>query len=127
MSFRRSKKVLREASGTYVNGVWSAGARSVVTTLASAQPVSLGRDMQSLPEGRHLSDYIKLYSSNLLNVTKDGEGSQPDIIVHEGYGYELIDVDKNQSGVIPHYKYIGVKVFKYTTDSDWTTGVTKRP
>lgn len=127
MSFRKLKDVLREAAGTYTNGVWAAGARSAVTTLASVQPVVMGQDMHALPEGRHLSDFVKLYTNDKLNVTADGEGVQPDIIIHEGYGYELVSIFANQSGVISHYKYIGSKVFKFTTTADWLSGALKRP
>lgn len=127
MSFRKVKDVLREAAGTYTNGVWAPGARSAVTTLASVQPVVMGQDMHALPEGRHLSDFVKLYTNDKLNVTADGEGVQPDIIIHEGYGYELVSIFANQSGVISHYKYIGAKVFKFTTTADWLSGALKRP
>lgn len=127
MSFRKLKDILREAAGTYTNGVWAPGARSALTTLASVQPVVMGQDMQALPEGRHLSDFVKLYTSDKLNVTADGEGVQPDIIIHEGYGYELVSISANQSGVISHYKYIGSKVFKFTTTADWLSGALKRP
>ena len=127
MSFRKSKDVLREAAGTYTTGVWAPGARSAVTTLASVQPVVMGQDMHALPEGRHLSDFVKLYTNDKLNVTADGEGVQPDIIIHEGYGYELVSIFANQSGVISHYKYIGSKVFKFTTTADWLSGALKRP
>lgn len=127
MSFRKLKDILREAAGTYTNGVWAPGARSAVTTLASVQPVVMGQDMHALPEGRHLSDFVKLYTNDKLNVTADGEGVQPDIIIHEGYGYELVSIFANQSGVISHYKYIGSKVFKFTTTADWLSGALKRP
>jgi len=127
MSFRKLKDVLREAAGTYTNGMWAPGARSAVTTLASVQPVVMGQDMHALPEGRHLSDFVKLYTNDKLNVTADGEGVQPDIIIHEGYGYELVSIFANQSGVISHYKYIGAKVFKFTTTADWLSGALKRP
>ena len=127
MSFRRSKHVLREAAGTYTDGVWSPGVRIALTTLASVQPVAVGQDMHALPEGRHLSDFVKIYTNNRLNVTADGEGVQPDIIIHEGYGYELVSISANQSGVISHYKYIGSKVFKFTTIADWLSGALKRP
>lgn len=127
MSFRKLKDVLREAAGTYTNGVWAPGARSAVTTLASVQPVVMGQDMHALPEGRHLSDFVKLYTNDKLNVTADGEGVQPDIVIHEGYGYELVSIFANQSGVISHYKYIGSKVFKFTTTADWLSGALKRP
>ena len=127
MSFRKLKDILREAAGTYSNGVWAPGARSAVTTLASVQPVVMGQDMHALPEGRHLSDFVKLYTNDKLNVTADGEGVQPDIVIHEGYGYELVSIFANQSGVISHYKYIGSKVFKFTTTADWLSGALKRP
>lgn len=127
MSFRKLKDVLREAAGTYTNGVWAPGARSALTTMASVQPVVMGQDMHALPEGRHLSDFVKLYTNDKLNVTADGEGVQPDIIIHEGYGYELVSIFANQSGVISHYKYIGAKVFKFTTTADWLSGALKRP
>ena len=125
MSFRKPKDILREAAGTYTNGVWAPGARSALTTLASVQPVTMGQDMHALPEGRHLSDFVKLYTNDKLNVT--AEGVQPDIIIHEGYGYELVSIFANQSGVISHYKYIGVKVFKFTSASDWLSGALTRP
>ena len=127
MSFRKLKDILREAAGTYMNGVWAPGARSALTTLASVQPVVMGQDMHALPEGRHLSDFVKLYTNDKLNVTADGEGVQPDIIIHEGYGYELVSIFANQSGVISHYKYVGSKVFKFTTTADWLSGALKRP
>jgi len=127
MSFRKLKDILREAAGTYMIGVWAPGSRSALTTLASVQPVVIGQDMHALPEGRHLSDFIKLYTTDKLNVTADGEGVQPDIIIHEGYGYELVSIFANQSGVISHYKYVGSKVFKFTTTADWLSGALKRP
>ena len=127
MSFRKQKDILREAVGAYTNGKWAPGARSALTTLASAQPVVMGQDMHALPEGRHLSDFVKLYTNDKLNVTADGEGVQPDIIIHEGYGYELVSIFANQSGLISHYKYIGAKVFKFTTTADWLSGALKRP
>ena len=126
-SFRKPKPVLREASGAYVDGKYVSGARSVVSTRASGQPTVSRQDMEALPEGRHLSDLAKFYTDDLLNITADGENVQPDIIVHEGYGYELVSIFKNQSSVISHYKYIGVKVFKFTTDADWISGALKRP
>ena len=127
MSFRKPKTVLRESAGTYTNGNWTPGARSAMTTIASAQPVVMGQDLQALPEGRHLSDVVKFYTTDRLQVTADGEGVQPDIVVHEGYGYELTSIFANQSGVINHFKYIGVKVFRFTSTADWLSGALKRP
>lgn len=127
MSFRKSKQVLREQAGAYISGSWVPGTRTVLTTSASAQPVVVGRDLKAVPEGRHMSDFIKLYTNDRLQVAADGEGIQPDIIVHEGYGYELVDMSPNQSNVINHFKFVGVKVFKFTTIADWLSGALKRP
>ena len=74
-----------------------------------------------------LSETKKFYSSVKLKTTADGENTQPDIVVHGGYGYELVSAFDNQSGVINHYKYIGIKIFKVGATSDWTNGTLKRP
>lgn len=125
--FRKPITVLREAVGGYTNGVYVPGARTATTTLASVQPVKMGTDMQALPDGRHMSDFKKLYSSDRLQVAADGEGLQPDIIVHGGYGYEIVDLDENQSDVINHYRYLACKIFKYTNSAAWVAGTLKRP
>lgn len=125
-SFRKPKKVLRESTGSYVGGDWVPGSRSVTEALMSVQPVVMGQDIQVMPEGRHLSDYVKLYTSTELLITRDGEAMQSDIIVHEGYGFELMSAYPNRSGVISHYKYIATKVLKYTSDSDWLMNITER-
>lgn len=127
MSFRKTKPLLSELVGAYVSGNWVPGTRTAGEVLASAQPVIIGQDLNALPEGRHLSDFVKFYTDARLKVTADGEGVQPDIIVHEGYGYEIVSIFTNQSGVINHYKYIGVKIFKFTTTADWLSGALKRP
>lgn len=129
-SFRKPKKILREAVGSYVNGVWVPGARSVFTVQASVQPIrdtDGKQDIEPMPDGRHLADYFKVYSSTKLQVTADGENVQPDIIVQDGYGHEIMSIGKFQSDVISHYKYIAVKIFKYTSDADWLSGATVRP
>jgi hypothetical protein len=125
--FRVPRKILKEAVGAYVNGRWVAGARSIGSTSASCQPIVVGQDLKALPEGRHVSDFIKFYTNDKLQLAADGEGTQPDIIVFNGYGFEIVSEFVNQNAVISHYKYVAVKIFKFTTDSDWTTGVLKRP
>ena len=126
-TFRKAHPVLHETTGAYTNGVWSGGTRSVSSVQMSAQPLNSGQEMEALPEGRHLSESKKFYSSVKLKTTADGENIQPDIVVHGGYGYELVSAFDNQSGVISHYKYIGVKIFKVSATTDWTNGTLKRP
>lgn len=127
MSLRKSKTLLTEATGSYTNGVWVRGTRTSSTVVCSAQPVVNGQDLRPMPEGRHMADFAKFYSDTRLKVAADGENVQPDIIVHEGYGYELVSFYANQSDVINHYKYIGVKVFKFTTTDAWAAGTLARP
>jgi hypothetical protein len=124
--FRTARTAFRESAGNYVDGKWVAGSRSVITTLASIQPIVMGQDMQALPVGRHSSDYIKVYSSDKLQITADGTGIQPDIIIFFDFGYEIVSSFANQSNIINHYKYIAVKTVQFTSNADWLNGTTKR-
>lgn len=126
MSFRTPRTVLTESAGSYVNGLWVAGSRTVGTTAASIQPVVMGQDMEALPEGRRISDFVKIYTSDRLKVTEDGDNIQPDYVVYDGFCYELVSIFKNQNGVIPHYKYIASKQMKFTNDAGWTSGALVR-
>lgn len=125
--FRTYRLILTETAGSYVNGLWVRGTRGSQSVLASVQPITR-QEMESLPEGRRLSDHFKIYSDTQLKVTDDGgDNIQPDLLVFDGNAYELVTRLAYQSNVISHYKYIAVKSFKYTTLSDWLTGVTQRP
>lgn len=95
--------------------------------MASIQPVVMGQDMASLPEGRRISDFVKIYTGVNLKVTDDGEGVQPDMIVYDGHCYELVSRYANQNAIIPHYKFIAVRGIKFTNTSDWLSGALERP
>lgn len=127
MSFRRPTKILKESVGAYVAGVWVPGGRSLLSVDCSVQPAAMRTDLQALPEGRHLSDFVKVYTDVRLQISSDGEGIQSDIVVSQGYGYELMSIFENQSSVINHYKYLASKIFKFTADVNWTNGTLKRP
>ena len=122
MSFRAFKTYLTESPGAYMNGVWLSGTRSEGTIYASVQPAMQGQDMQALPEGRRWSDFAKIYTDTRLNVVEDGEGVQPDFVVHEGWGYELVSLFAHRSGVINHYKYIAVRSFPVPSVAEWING-----
>ena len=81
MSFRTPRTVLTESAGSYVNGLWVAGSRTIGSTLASIQPIVMGLDMHALPEGRRISDFVKIYTADRLKVTEDGDNIQPDYVV----------------------------------------------
>lgn len=124
---RSSRITLIEAQGSYVNGVWVPGTRSVGSIMASIQPVVMGQDMASLPEGRRISDFVKIYTGTNLKVTDDGDGIQPDFVAYDGHCYELVSRYANQNAIISHYKYIAVRQMKFTNSSDWLSGAIVRP
>ena len=96
-TFRKAHSVLHETTGTYNNGVWVGGTRSVSSVQMSAQPLNSGQEMEALPEGRHLSETKKFYSSVKLKTTADGENIQPDIVVH-GFLSGLCDRERCDYG-----------------------------
>jgi len=124
---RKPFKILKELPGSYQLGLWVPGSKVVETIQASVQPITMGQDMDVLPEGRHMSDYVKMYTTTKLTTTQDGENTQPDIVVFDGYGYEIVSAYKNQSGIISHFKYVASKCFKFTTEADWLSGSLVRP
>lgn len=127
MGFRKTYTILRESAGDYVGGVWVPGTRSVLTVQASMQPARLGQDMEALPEGRRLSHARKLYTTSELQVTEQGDGVQPDLVLYSGYGYEITSIEEHQSDVIDHYKYICYKSIPVSSTAAWLDGTIIRP
>jgi len=126
MSFRKPHIVLRETAGAYTNGVWTPGTRSVLTIQATTQPALMGQDMDALPEGRKLSESRKIYTDTELLATEQGEGIQPDLVVYDGYAYEVVTALSSQSGVISHYKYIAYRAVQFTSTAGWIAGTMPR-
>ena len=125
MSFRQTVQVLTELPGSYVQGIFTPGARSVITIQASIQPVS-GQDMITAPEGRRIQDMIKIYTSTELKQAEEGAGQQPDIVVWQGNGYEITSMDVRQMGVISHYKTFATKRMPVPDVSAWASGTLNR-
>lgn len=126
MSFRTEKIVLTEKAGTYVEGEYVRGERSSTTIMASGQPVLIGQDIDVVPSGRVITDYRKFYTNTKLNALDNEDLYQPDIIVDNGIGYEIMSIERNTCNVISHEKYIAVKVFNFTNVDDWLSGVLDR-
>lgn len=106
MSFRKPQTITRLAAGSYVNGDWVDGAESSLTIAASVQPMSM-EDMKDAPEGRRLSDMVKMYTdADLFTVEDSGANQQPDKLTWRGREYEIISKGVHQMSVIPHYKYV---------------------
>jgi hypothetical protein len=125
MSFRRTFTVLTEGLGGYVNGIYTPGARSTLTIEASIQPVT-GEDMITAPEGRRIQDLVKVYTTATLKQADEGTGQQPDIIVWQGYGYEVTSMDVRAMGVIDHNKVFATRRMPVPNPAAWTAGTLQR-
>jgi len=105
MGFRKPQVITRTAAGAYVLGVWVDGAVSTLNIQASVQPMT-EEDMKTAPEGRRLSDMVKMYTdSDLFTIADAGSNQQPDKLTWRGREYEIISKGVRQMGVISHYKY----------------------
>lgn len=109
MSFRKPYILTREIPGYYLEGEWVPGIASSVPIRASIQPVT-GEDQITVPEGRRLVDFIKVYTSTKVFTAAEATGQTSDKIVWQGDIYEAVQVDVRQMDVIPHYKAIFSRV-----------------
>jgi len=125
MSFRKTFTVLTETPGGYVAGLFVPGTRATASLLASIQPVT-GEDMVTAPEGRRIQDMVKIYSSTPLQQAVEATGQQPDIVVWQGYGYEVTSMDVRQMDTIPHYKIIAARRMAVPDVSAWAAGTLNR-
>lgn len=108
--FRQLRTIQRQTGGSYVNGEWAPGVIANIQITASVQPAKM-EDLINLPQGRRLSDFIKLYSNTKLFTVGEGETQQqPDMFEWEGHTYECTSTAPWKNNVINHYKYIFTKV-----------------
>lgn len=107
MSFRKPITVTARSTGTLVDGIYIDGVSTVSTIQASVQPAG-DNDIKTLPEGRRERKAYRLYTdSSLISLQ---ESQNPDRVTLYGEDYEVITKDPWQNNVIPHYKYIVVKI-----------------
>ncbi|CAB4197640.1 hypothetical protein UFOVP1309_26 [uncultured Caudovirales phage] len=127
MSFRKPFDVLREAAGSYVNGVYTAGVKSVISIQASIQPAT-EQDLITAPEGRRISDMVKVYTDTSLHEGGEGTSLQPDLVVWRGYAYEVSSISVRQMGVIDHYKIYATRRMAAPTGyaAAWVAGTLTR-
>ena len=127
MGFRQSFNVLRESIGSYVNGVFTPGVRSIITVEASIQPVT-EQDLVTAPEGRRISDMVKVYSDTLLQDAVEATGQQPDLIAWRGWAYEINSISVRQMSVISHYKYFTTRRMALPAgyEAMWVAGTLNR-
>ena len=120
--------VLKEASGTYVNGIYQGGVRSSSSVLASIQPAIPGVDVEPLAEGQRSSNAFKCYTKDKLVVVSQDKNLVPDLIVIEDFCYEVIAQNPYlvKSSPLNHTKYLLVRTVPFTGIPDWLDGTTER-
>lgn len=127
MSFRKPFDVLHESAGAYVSGVFVPGVRSVIAIQASVQPAT-EQDLVTAPEGRRISDMVKVYTNTSLQEGGEATGLQPDLIVWRGYAYEVSSISVRQMGVISHFKVYATRRMQAPTGyaAAWVAGTLTR-
>lgn len=80
----------RHGAGDYVEGVFVPGSVTTSTIQASVQPAG-GKELQRLPEGERLQDYLAVWTTSEL-LTLEGSRA-PDRLVIDGAEYEVVAVE----------------------------------
>jgi len=110
MGFRKPFIIRRKVPGAYVNGVFVDGGEVQQTIMATVQPLK-NEDMIDLPQGRRISDIIKVYTSEVLTTAEDnGVDKQPDRIFWKDSWFEITSTGTFQMGVISHYRYWAIRI-----------------
>ena len=99
--FNRTLTGSRNATGSYVNSVWVAGASSPLSLKASVQPSS-DKELMLLPEGRRSESGYTLRSFS--------EIIEGDFFTIQGDIHEVLKVQIWQNGIISHYLGVATKV-----------------
>ena len=106
MSFRKPITIRRKKPGFYEKGIWVEGSESTFTILANVQPMK-PEEVLCLPEGRRETAAIILYTDSALMCV----GKQNcDTVDWFDSLYEVISIEPWQSGIINHFKVIGVRI-----------------
>jgi hypothetical protein len=99
-------------AGSYVAGVWTAGATTTETIKANVQPASAWQ-MRSLPEGRQELAGILIITPTQLRTLKDSPVNQsPDLLAYDGASWELVQQEPFSALTLTeaHYEYIATRL-----------------
>lgn len=121
MFFNKQVTVVRSLAGAYdEDGVWQDGQTQELTILANVQPLNT-REMEQYTSvfagGNRTIRLVKIYTSEQLMLDEQMTGQIADIILWMGKRYKVAMQEQWQSGIISHYRYIGVEVVQNEFDS----------
>jgi hypothetical protein len=75
-------------SGSFVDGIWSAGSPTVTNIDATIQPAT-SRDLVHLPEGSRINGLRKVYTATILDID--------DLITIDAVDWKVIALDDHSS------------------------------
>lgn len=91
-NFAEDVTLTRTAPGSFVAGVYVAGATTASTIIASVQPMN-AQEMQNYPELQRSSEVLKIYTSEALQVASEATGAVADRITMRGKTYQVQRVE----------------------------------
>ena len=114
--FQKKYTVTRNAPGTFLDGTYVNGLTTTFTIMASAQPLK-PEVIQKYNFGRRNSKFMFLITETKLNVVTAAPatgkpGTLQDIVTFAGEQYNVEKEEIWGNSVIPHYKYLIVKVIE---------------
>ena len=90
---REAGTLIRQASGTYVAGIWTPGAETSTDVTVISAPTSAARARDVLPEGARLSDSRTFWLEQQAEPLRVGaDQTEGDVIEHRGTRYRLLSV-----------------------------------
>ncbi|QLB23323.1 hypothetical protein [Phocoenobacter skyensis] len=116
MTFRK-KYVVKKAkkNGSFVDGVWQdIASEEKIEVMASVQPATQSDydAMELRSDGAVVERAIRIYTrENLKQAGNDGSNSADgDVLIYDDCEFLIRDKSSWQSGIIPHYRYLAVKI-----------------
>ena len=114
-SFRKHFTVTRKSAGKIVSGSFQEGPTTTLQIWASAQPLK-PELVQQYNFGRRQSKYMSLITDTQLfplrPATSTSPAFNPDLVLINGEQYNVEKEEIWGNGVLPHYKYLVVKVIE---------------
>lgn len=96
--------IYRKTQGSYVDGLWVAGADVEVVRNVNIQPLKPS-EIQMMPESERTKEWYKLYCSEDLRTLQEGTNGWPaDEFIWQGYRYRIMKVQNYSMQTLDHFK-----------------------
>jgi len=90
---------------TLVRGIWTDGTPSTLTFKGTVQPLS-GQDLMTLEPASRDIGKVWVRTKSPLIKRQEGETTKADVVLWNGFKWEVIDDRQYSNGLIPHHKYL---------------------